>query len=75
MIPLPKELAQKEAQRLEKEKERVEGSLVRIKTMLSNPEFLEKAKPELIEKQKNLLAQAELELKAIEEKLVQTRSQ
>lgn len=75
VIPLPKELAQKEAQRLEKEKERVEGSLVRIKTMLSNPEFLEKAKPELIEKQKNLLAQAELELKAIEEKLVQTRSQ
>lgn len=69
LVPVPKELADKEKARLEKEREKVQLSLARLKTQLSNPEFLEKAKPELIEKQKQLYAQAQQELHSISAKL------
>lgn len=69
MIPLPQELAEKERERLQKELERAEQNGNRIRTLLSNPEFLEKAQPELIEKQKGLLAQAEQASEEIRKKL------
>lgn len=69
VIPLPHHLAEKEVARLEKEKEKCLQTIERLQTLFSNADFLAKAKPELIVKQKEALAQAERELKAIEAKL------
>jgi valyl-tRNA synthetase len=69
LIPVPKELADREAERLKKEAEKLEKSEERLLSQLSNQEFLEKAKPELIEKQKTILLQTRQELKAIHESL------
>ncbi len=59
MIPLPQELANKERERLDKELEKIIQNIERVKKLFSNPDFLAKAKPELIEKQKAALEQAE----------------
>ncbi|MCH9627071.1 MAG: Valine--tRNA ligase [Chlamydiales bacterium] len=69
VIPLPEELAQKEVKRLEKELEKTEQTVARLKKLLSNPDFLEKAAPELIEKQKAALLQAEQTAYSIKEKI------
>lgn len=69
LIPLPDELAKKERHRLEKERERLLLSKERVKNQLANEAFLEKASPEIIGKQKELLLQVEKELNTIEEKL------
>lgn len=69
LIPLPLELTQKELLRLEKEREKYEESVERLKQLLSNPEFHEKAKAELVEKQKNAFAQAQAQLQTIIEKI------
>ncbi len=69
VIPLPKELAQKELKRLEKEQEKAEQLIERLKKLLSNSDFLEKAAPELIEKQKAALLQAEQTVQSIQNKL------
>lgn len=69
VIPLPKELAQKEKTRLEKEQDKSVQNIERVKKLLSNPEFLAKANPELVEKQKKLLKHNEEQLKTIKEKI------
>lgn len=61
VIPLPPHLAEKEKARLEKEKEKCHQTIQRLEQLLANPDFLEKAKPELIAKQKEALLQAEQE--------------
>ncbi len=71
IVPLPKELAEKERERLEKELEKAAQNSERIQKLLSNPDFLEKAKPELIEKQKESLRQAKLSQQEIQKKLAQ----
>jgi len=71
IIPLPKELAEKERGRLEKELEKAIQNIERVKKLLSNPEFLEKAKPQLIEKRKATLSQAEQAQDEIQKKLSQ----
>ncbi len=69
LVPLPQELAVQEKERLAKETERLKISIDKLNLQLSNRDFLEKAKPELIAKQKNLLNQNEQELAAILKRL------
>ncbi|MFZ0566305.1 MAG: valine--tRNA ligase [Chlamydiales bacterium] len=69
MIPLPKNLVEKEKERLEKEREKNLQNRERIQTLLSNADFLSKAKPELVEKQRLALSQIEKDLQSIQEKL------
>lgn len=70
IIPLPEELAKTEKARLEKEKERLTKTIENLKKLFSNEEFCQKASPEIIEKQKNTLNQAENELVSINKKLM-----
>jgi valyl-tRNA synthetase len=69
VVPLPRELAQKERARLEKEREKCTQTLEKLKTLLSNPDFHEKANPELVQKQKNALEQAQRELEILVDKI------
>lgn len=69
ILPLPEELLKQELQRLEKEKEKLGTSLEKLKTQLANEEFVSKAPPQLIEKQRQQLAQGEKELEEIVNKL------
>ena len=62
MIPLPEELIKQEKVRLAKEQERLATSLDKIRSQLSNEEFVGKAPPQLIEKQKSMMQQTEKEL-------------
>lgn len=71
VVPIPKELAEKERVRLEKNLESVLKGIEQISKLLANAEFLEKAKPELIERKKSDLAQKKGELGEIELKLTQ----
>lgn len=69
MIPLPAELLAQEKNRLDKEKEKLLANLQRIRHQLSNPDFVNNAPQELIEKQRKAEQQAENELSTIAEKL------
>ncbi len=69
IIPMPKELVQQEAIRLEKEKERLEKQQVKIKNQLDNENFVSKAPKELIDKTKSQLEQIEKELVEVTAKL------
>ena len=68
-IPLPDELLNQEIERLGKEKERLELFIEKIKTQLSNEEFVQNAKSQFVEKQRLALQQAETELKSVCSKL------
>jgi len=70
IIPMPEEFKKVEASRLEKEKQRLLHSLEQMRRRLANEDFLKNAPEHLIEKQKNLVDQAEKELKDIEAKLL-----
>ncbi len=69
LIPLPQDLLQKEKERLEKELSKKELNLEGVSKKLSNPNFVERAPKELVEKQKVLIEQTEKEIKSIKEKL------
>lgn len=69
MIPMPSELQQQEKLRLAKEKDRLEKSLVKMQTQLNNAEFVSRAPPQLIEKQKQQLVQQKQELSEVDAKL------
>ncbi len=69
VIPLPKELAEREKQRLAKEQERLKQSVEQLKQLLSNQSFLEKATPELVCMKKESLLSLKEELKTIESRL------
>lgn len=69
MIPLPGEMMQKEASRLEKEKEKLLSSLEKLKAQLSNEEFVSKAPRHLIDNQRVLLEKSETELREVDTKL------
>ncbi len=68
IVPLPSELAHKEQERLKKEKEKIEKRIEQLKATL-NPDFLAKAAPEVIEKQKQSLSELQKSLTLIDEKL------
>ena len=72
LIPLPKELAKKEMDRLEKGREKLSHQIGQLRNQLANEGFLANANPTFVEKQKQTLASAETELKAIMAKLDST---
>lgn len=74
VIPLPEEMLQQEKTRLEKERDKLSGSLERLQVQLSNTEFVKNAPPELINKHKKTHQQTENELKEILAKLEKLRS-
>ena len=61
-IPLPKELQAAEKERLIKEREKLETQIASLKKQLSNPNFVDRAPPALVEKTKNALHDAETRL-------------
>ncbi|MCH9625022.1 MAG: hypothetical protein S4CHLAM123_01880 [Chlamydiales bacterium] len=69
VIPLPEELAEKERLRLLKEKEKQIKTVERLEQLLANPDFLDKANPELVEKQQMAFKQAKLQLETLNNKL------
>lgn len=68
-IPLPEELLKQEKVRLAKEKEKVLATLEKLNVQLSNPEFVNNAPAQLIEKQRTQLQMLENELREISTKL------
>ena len=69
ILPMPEELLKQELQRLLKEKEKLSASQEKLRAQLSNPEFTAKAPPALIEKQRGLMTNGEMELQEITKKL------
>ena len=69
LIPLPEELLAQEKNRLNKELDRLTKSLDKLRQQMSNPEFVSKAPPQLIEKHQSLLSQTEKELEEVTSKL------
>ncbi|NGX55034.1 MAG: Valine--tRNA ligase [Chlamydiae bacterium] len=72
LIPLPKELAEKEMDRLEKGREKLSHQIGQLRNQLANEGFLANANPAFVEKQKQTLKSAEAELQAIMAKLDST---
>ena len=68
ILPLPEELLKQELLRLGKEKAKLTASLEKLRTKLSNPEFVGKAPLQLIEKQRQQRAHGEKELEEITQK-------
>ena len=68
-VPLPTEMFEKEKTRLEKEKEKLLGTLERTKKQLANEEFTSRAPPHLVDKQRQQQQQAQKELTEITAKL------
>lgn len=69
IIPFPKEQLDAEKQRLKKEAEKLNLNISKLQTQLSNTEFVEKAPPALILKQREQLAQSQKEHHEILQKL------
>lgn len=69
ILPIPKELMEKEKIRLLKEEERIASALCKIQTQLDNSEFVKNAPTQLIEKQRQQSMMLELEQKEIRNKL------
>ena len=69
IIPLPEALKEKEKVRLVKERDKLIAQQNQLRGQLANEEFLAKAPPQLVEKLKASLAQAESSLQDIVEKL------
>lgn len=74
IVPLPQELAQKELTRLEKEREKNLQAIEKLKQLFDNPEFQQKANPELVIKQKKALTDAQTQLENIIEKIKTLKS-
>ena len=69
IIPLPKEMKEKEKVRLMKEQDKVIAQQNTLRAQLSNPDFLEKAPPQLVDKLQGNLLQTEKQLSEIVRKL------
>ncbi|MGM0440754.1 MAG: valine--tRNA ligase [Chlamydiota bacterium] len=69
LIPLPQEMHSKELERLQKEKERLQKGLEKAEKQLNNPNFVEKAPAELVQKQHKQLQQLQKELQEVDRKL------
>lgn len=57
VVPLPKGMQERERVRRERERERLEKSIASLEGQLANREFLERAKPELVARQRERLDQ------------------
>ncbi|MCE5317103.1 MAG: class I tRNA ligase family protein, partial [Parachlamydia sp.] len=69
MIPVPIDMLHQEKGRLEKERERLESMLNRLRGQLENQEFVANAPAQLVDKQKKTLQQTETELSEVAKKL------
>ena len=69
IIPLPEEMREKERVRLTKERDKLIAQQNKTREQLANPQFVERAPKELVEKLKAGIAQAEKELAEITKKL------
>lgn len=69
LIPLPKELQDKEKIRLQKELEKLETLIVSLQKKLADESFLSRAPTELVEKTKNTLIDSEKKQSEMKEKL------
>ena len=69
LVPLPKELQEKEKLRLNKEQEKLVSQENQIRTQLSNQEFIAKAPTQLIDKLKVNLSTVEQQLVEVTKKL------
>ncbi|GBF51116.1 valyl-tRNA synthetase [Leptospira ryugenii] len=56
---------EKEKQRLEKEKKQIQGEMEKLESKINNPAFVEKAKPEVVEKEKEKYATWKEKLESI----------
>jgi valyl-tRNA synthetase len=70
IIPLPQAFKEKEIARLVKEKEKLIEQQNQLRAQLSNQPFLEKAPPQLVDKLKGNLSQAETSLEEVMKKLL-----
>lgn len=68
ILPLPDDLVEQEKARLAKESERLELSVNKMRSQLSNQEFVNNAPSALVEKHRTNLANAEKELAEIQRK-------
>lgn len=66
IVPISVELLEKEKLRLQKEKERLEGAVAKIRTQLDNEEFVKNAPSHLVEKQLQTAKGYQQELATIE---------
>jgi valyl-tRNA synthetase len=64
-LPMNQEEKQKEVERLEKEIQKREKELEKVQKKLSNQNFLQKAPAQVVEKQKQIFAELEQELKVL----------
>lgn len=69
LVPLPNEMLNQEKNRLQKEKEKMEGTISKLQQQLGNTEFSAKAPKELVEKLTSQLQKAEQDLREINQKL------
>lgn len=69
IIPLPAEMREKEIIRLTKEQEKLIQQQNKTREQLANPQFVERAPSELVEKLKAAIVQAERELAEVSAKL------
>ncbi len=70
ILPLPQDLLEQEIIRLTKERDKISLQVEKIRSQLSNPDFVNKAPPQLVAKQQQLLLQGEKELEEITSKLL-----
>ncbi len=68
-IPLPSKLIERERDRLKKEQEKLKRQITSLEKQLSNPNFVERAPPELVEKIKASLKETHEKLNTSEIKL------
>lgn len=71
VLPLPKELLEREWERLEKEVVRLEEALGKIDAQFANEQFVQRAPEALVAKQRALQAQTREELESVKQKLQQ----
>lgn len=73
LIPLPAEMRQHELQRLEKEQQRLSTAIEGLRARLANPNFVDRAPAELVDKSRGELQQLEAEERQISEKIAAYR--
>lgn len=66
---MSEEQRQAEIERLSKEADKLRSDEGKLSTKLSNPQFVERAKPEVVEKDRTLLADIQAQLAKIDERL------
>ncbi len=74
LLPLPEELLKQEKTRLEKELEKLEASIMKLKAQLDHQDYINRAPVALVEKQRAQLAQSEVDLIELKRKLSDLKS-